>query len=141
MQVGERILSKNLPPLSPAEGLTLLDALLDEELISVERHLDFAVMLYSREAETIAAAGDFLEAASSIDSAIEVLGPDRRLLSAKEAYRYNFAVEAHNAFARLYNDGEYEAAYNLLNEAIDRIPESAILLDDLSALRKVFSPS
>lgn len=140
-QIGERILSRDLPALSPSDGLLLLGSLLEEGLIANERYMDFAVMLFSRQADTAAARGDYLEAASRIESAIDNLGSDRRLLAAKRAYRYNYAVEAHNAFAVLYNDGEYEEAYDLLNEAIEMVPESSILKDDLTALRKVYPPS
>ena len=139
LQVGERILARDLPPLTPSEGLTLLDALREEGLISTKRHLDFAVMLYSQEADGAAAMGEYLDAASSIDRAIEILGPDGRLLSARQAYRHNFAVEAHNAFASLYNDGKYDEARNLLIDAIEKVPENDILLEDLSALRQVLS--
>ena len=136
-QAGERLLARDLPSLTPAEGLALLGTLREKGLVSAERYLDFAVMLYSQEADEAAVRGEYLDAASSIDEAIEILGPDRRLIAAKEAYRFNFAVEVHNTFAALYNNGDYEAAYNLLDEAINKVPESGILTQDLATLKKV----
>ncbi|MCI0481501.1 MAG: hypothetical protein L0213_07925, partial [Candidatus Dadabacteria bacterium] len=138
-QVGERILARDLPPLTPSEGLTLLDALRDKGLVSTERHLDFAVMLYSQEADSAAVKGEYLKAASMIDAAIKALGPDKRLIAAKEVYRRNFTIEAHNAFAALFNKGEYKEAYNLINRAIGEAPESRILLEDLAAVQKALS--
>ena len=135
-QVAERILAKELPLVTPAEGITLLAALRDGGLLSEQRYLDFAVMLVSKEASEVAAGGDYLAAAAVIDDAIMVFGTDRRLNAARTAYRYNYAVEVHNAFAALFNKGEYAAASALLKAAIEKVPESNILHNDLKALEK-----
>ncbi|MBN1687320.1 MAG: hypothetical protein JW852_11740 [Spirochaetales bacterium] len=141
LQVGERMLAKELPLLTAAEGLSLLASLRDGGLLTEQRYLDFAVMLASKDADRAAAEGDFLAAAGVIDDAIRLLGADGRLKAARAAYRYNYAVEAHNAFAELFNRGDYERALELLTIAIEKVPEINLLRDDLNTLEAVFSTS
>ena len=140
-QVAERIIAKQLPALTPEAGFKLLDALRDDGLLSSSRYTDFAVMIASNEADAFAAAGEFLQAATIIERAIEAIGADRRLESARAAYRYNFAVDAHNTFAALFNGGEYDAARRLLEEAIEKVPDSDILQKDLRLLEKRLQPT
>jgi tetratricopeptide (TPR) repeat protein len=138
-QVAERILAKELPVLTSEEGFELLGVLRDDGLVSPERYTDYAVMLTSSEAEELASAGDYLAAAAVIEQAIGRLGSDRRLITARDAYRYNFAVEAHNTFAALFNDGKYDEAEKLLEESISRVPDSDILLQDRALLKRILA--
>jgi tetratricopeptide (TPR) repeat protein len=138
-QVAERILAKELPVLTPDEGFELLGVLRDDGLVSPERYTDYAIMLVSTEAEEFAASGDFLAAAAVIDQAIGGLGSDRRLIAARDAYRYNFAVEAHNTFAGLFNNGKYTEAKKLLAESIERVPDSDILHQDMTLLERILA--
>ncbi|MBT3276208.1 MAG: hypothetical protein HN368_23880, partial [Spirochaetales bacterium] len=138
-QTSERILASELSALSPSQGIELVDNLLADGLMTRNRYMDFAVMLYSRTADAEAQAGDYLAAARVIDGAIAKIGADSRLLRAGSAYRYNFAVEAHNAFAALYNDKKYEIALAHLLQSLEIAPESSILKDDLSVVRRALA--
>ena len=138
-QAAERIVAMDLPTLSPEEGLELVDYLLEEGLMTPERHLEFSVMFASQIADAYARKGDYLQAAMAIETAMEKIGNDGRLEQARSAYRYNYAVEAHNSFASLFNDKKYDEAADLLRNALEQVPESEILASDLKTVRKVLS--
>ena len=138
-QAAETVLSREIPSLSTEAGLELVEQLFAEGLITRARYLDFSVMLFSRLADTHAQAGHYLLAAEVIDGAIAILGADSRLAQARMAYRYNYAVEAHNAFASRYNDAEYRDALEHLLDAIEKVPESRILAEDLKTVRRAIA--
>ncbi len=140
-QVAERILAKELPVLTSDEGFQLLSGLRDDGLLSPERYIDFAVMLVSTEADALASAGEYLAAAAIIENAMQTFGQDRRLEKARAAYRYNFAVDAHNAFAQTFNEGRYDEAKALLEEASKKAPDSDLLRRDMMLLEKQLSGS
>jgi tetratricopeptide (TPR) repeat protein len=138
-QAAEAVLSRELPSLSAEEGIELVNQLFSEGLVSPARHLDFSVMLFSTLADTHAQAGGYLRAAEVIDGAIAVLGADTRLAQARSTYRYNYAVEAHNAFASRYNEARYRDALEHLLNALELVPESRILADDLTTVRRAIA--
>jgi tetratricopeptide (TPR) repeat protein len=138
-QAAEQILANDLPPLAFEDGLALVDNLLEEGLLTPQRHQDFAVMLYAKSAEEQARGGRYLAASQVINGAIKELGADSRLLRARDAYRYNYSVEAHNAFASLFNRKKYIEAQDHVLKALEQVPESDILAEDLAMVRRVLA--
>ena len=138
-QAAERIVALVLPTLSSREGLELVGNLLEEGLMAPERHFEFAIMFTTQLADEHAQQDEYLAAAGVIDQAIEDFGADRRLIQARDIYRYNFSIEAHNGFAALFNQKKYEEALELLRIALEHVPESRILSNDLETVGTVIS--
>ena len=74
-----------------------------------------------------------------IRAAIDTLGPDNRLIKARNVYLHNYAVGVHNRFASLFNSQEYAAAMELIEGALTHYPENTILQGDLKSVKSVIS--
>jgi hypothetical protein len=53
------------------------------------------------------------------------------LAKAREVYAYNWSVDVHNQFAKLWNAGKKDQARQLLRDALTDLPGSAMLKKDL----------
>ncbi|MAG13869.1 MAG: hypothetical protein CMN78_04675 [Spirochaetales bacterium] len=138
-QIAERMLARDLKILSVQEGIGLAGELYDKGLLKRDRFLEYAVMLHIRHSEELASAGDYLGAEERIGTAIAAIGPDNRLINARDVYLHNYAVGVHNRFASLFNNQEYSVALRLIEAALERYPESTILQGDLSSIKRVIS--
>jgi hypothetical protein len=54
--------------------------------------------------------------------------------------RHNYAADAHNRFAALYNNGAYTAAEAVLHEALGALPGDPILEHDMATLDEAKKP-
>lgn len=97
-----------------------------------ERLLTYA---YSKEAERLARAGKWLEAASVIDGGLTSLPRQPELLGQRATLRANYAIEVHNSAVSAYRAGDTPRARALLAEGLKLVPESALLGEDLGRMR------
>jgi tetratricopeptide (TPR) repeat protein len=97
---------------------------------------EIVLYLYSKEAERVAKAKGWLEGAALFDEALRLLPASARLAEARTIYRSNYASDAHNKFAALFNARKYADAMAVLDAAIALAPESELLKRDADAAQK-----
>jgi tetratricopeptide (TPR) repeat protein len=61
---------------------------------------------------------------------------EARLKQARDTFRYNYGVAAHNKFADLFNRGKYDEAKAALDEALANVPDNKALQNDQTILRR-----
>jgi hypothetical protein len=118
------------------EALAKLRTLDASGTIPQARYEEVIVYLYSREAERIAKVRGWLEGAALFDEALSSLPASGKLSDLKAIYRGNFASEAHNKFAALFNAKRYAEAMAALDAAIPLVPESELLRKDADSAVK-----
>ena len=132
-----KILANAVPNLSFSEARNLLLDLREQGALSDNMFISYVISIYGEKANVMADAGEFLEAAALMDSAMELTGADARLRRAKDVYIYNFTAEIHNEFAHYFNAGDYDKAAAVLTEALLIVPDSEMLENDLSDVKKI----
>ena len=101
-----------------------------------ERYTEFIVYLYGKQAEEAGRQQDWLAAAGLMDEAINLVGDHPQLTRAWKGYRDNYAIQVHNEFANIFNSGKYSEAYDLVEAALELVPESRLLQQDLETAGK-----
>jgi tetratricopeptide (TPR) repeat protein len=102
--------------------------------IAQDQYADYIVYLYGKKSERLAEGREWLKAIETIDAGLAKIGTDSRFLQAKQAFRHNFAAEKHNEFAGLINRGLREEAIQVLEEALELMPDSELLQKDYNQL-------
>jgi tetratricopeptide (TPR) repeat protein len=101
----------------------------------------YAVYLYTKEAERLAADEGVHRSIQFLDSVPPELQRDSRIRRAREVYVHNYAAEIHNAFAARFNAGDYEQAEKILSEGLGNLPENSMLMRDFDLLEKAVEGS
>jgi hypothetical protein len=139
--VGEAELVKAANGLPFAEAEGRVDRIYAAGEVALERYSQAMAAIYGNEAGRIGVAGDWLGGAGLAErgraklSAAGARG-DYGLGRIAANMRRNFAVEAHNRFARLYNAGDYAGAEAEIVKALAALPGDPELERDLAAARK-----
>jgi tetratricopeptide (TPR) repeat protein len=105
---------------------------LDEARISELRNY----MLLT-EGNRIAQEKGWPEGIAYLEGALERFGDSPELLSALRVYRLNRVAELHNAFAGLFNNRDYTAAKDRIQEALREFPGDRQLNSDLELVERV----
>ncbi|RKX78392.1 MAG: hypothetical protein DRP87_06465 [Spirochaetes bacterium] len=134
--ITEQSIKESIGELPYEEAFKILRESFEHGEITRSFFIDYTVYLAGREANYIAEIEGWLEAAEFIETVIEIVGNDGRLLKARDAFRRNFAIQEHNRFAELFNSGNYEEAIEVLESALKKSPQSDILKRDLSVARE-----
>jgi tetratricopeptide (TPR) repeat protein len=85
-----------------------------------------------KEGERLSSAEGLRAAIGYIEAALANYGRDAQLEGAVRTYRNNRVAELHNAFAELFNRGDYDGALRFINAALVEFPENRTLLQDRS---------
>ena len=117
------------------EALAVLDKAVANGFPNKGRIEELVLYLYGKEANRIAASGDWLAAADIALQAVKRVPGDAQLTQAAAGFRKNYVVTIHNQFAQLFNARQYEQARTLLLEALKTMPEDKTLLDDLKTVQ------
>ena len=99
----------------------------------------FMVFIYQARAREAAERREYLEATAVIDEALVLLGSDRGLLRNRQVYRRNFEVGAHNAMVTAFNARDYSKARVIIEKALERLPDSETLRQDLELITEALS--
>ncbi|GHV72825.1 hypothetical protein AGMMS49940_01270 [Spirochaetia bacterium] len=94
---------------------------------------DFVIL---KEGERLSSVGGAREAISYTEAAIARYGRDSQLEKAVSVYRNNRLAELHNAFAALYNRGDYDGAGRFIRTALEEFPGNRNLTQDLNLVER-----
>ena len=143
--LGETELVRAANSLPFAEAVAAGDRILAAGEVTIERYSQAIAAIYGNEAGRIGAAGDWLAGAALAEAGIAKLGAvkadaakasgDDGLAQLARSLRRNFAAEAHNRFAKLYNAGDYAGAAAAIEKALAALPGEASLQRDLAAAK------
>jgi tetratricopeptide (TPR) repeat protein len=100
------------------------------------RAAELRTFVLVKEGERLAAEQGLRAAIAYIEGVIEGYGGNPRLTNALRAYRSNRIAEFHNAFAGLYNRGDYEEARRVIQEALEEFPGNSRLQADLTTAER-----
>ena len=88
-------------------------------------------------AETLAQAGDYLEAFNSVDQAISTIGEDEELANKAKEYEAIYVSNVIEKIDTFINEKDYDSAQNILVDAIDNFPDNESLLEKNIELENV----
>ena len=121
----------------PVEASASIDTLYADGLLEHGRYVDFKVVLISREADSLAKAGQAYKALLLIRKSREVFGPHKFFTDAQRVYEHNAAVELHNQAADLINANDIEGAAKIIDRGLEMLPGNAVLLKDKRTLESM----
>jgi tetratricopeptide (TPR) repeat protein len=104
--------------------------------LSTQRWRSYMVDIYQLRSQDIAREQGFLNALSFIKKGLDRLGSDSRLENLQRIYLHNFEADAHNRMAAAYNAGQYEEAQEIIEEALEAVPGSERLKEDLKTVEQ-----
>jgi tetratricopeptide (TPR) repeat protein len=153
-EIGDMELVRAANGMTFAEAQATADRLLADGEVDSERYAQAIATIYGREASRLGKGGDFLGAAALAGSGTDKIdgatgdtaakaraaAPRANLGRIAQAMRHNYAADAHNRFAALYNSGAYTAAEAVLNEALAALPGDPILEHDMATLDEAKKP-
>jgi hypothetical protein len=136
--LGETELVRAANSLPFAAAVAVADRVLAAGEVSPPRYAQAIATIYGNEAGRIGSAGDWLGGAALAEAGIAKIGAakaqgDGGLDQLARSLRRNFAAEAHNRFARLYNSGDYAGAAEAVKKALASLPGDPGLERDLAA--------
>jgi tetratricopeptide (TPR) repeat protein len=117
------------------EAQTLLLSIADAQdkgFLAERRARELRNFIILKEGERLSSSGGPAAAIAHLEEALARYGRDSQLESAARTYRGNRVAELHNAFANLYNQGDYDGAARFIRAALDEFPENRNLIQDLN---------
>lgn len=103
-----------------------------QTLVSAARRQELLTYVYGQEVQRTAAARGALAAWTFLGTLPAEVQSWATLAKARDLYAHNAAVEAHNRFAQLWNDGSRDQARQVLEAALAIFPDNALLKKDLA---------
>ena len=79
----------------------------------------------------------FLEGANIAKDGMNVMPKSSAIKKAYSQCMDNYAVSVHNSFATVANAADYDTALSILNDGLEKYPESSLLQKDLKSLLKI----
>jgi tetratricopeptide (TPR) repeat protein len=116
--------------------LQVLDTAGSSGVINESRIRELRNFIILNEGERLSSSEGFPAAIRYINVAIAGYGRDSQLENAVRIYRNNRLAELHNAFADLYNSGDYERAARFIRAALEEFPGNRNLTQDLNLVEK-----
>ncbi|GHV77856.1 hypothetical protein AGMMS49942_26770 [Spirochaetia bacterium] len=116
--------------------LLIIDDARSRGVLAENRARELRDFIILKEGERASSANGAREAISYIESAIARYGRDSQLEKAINVYRNNRLAELHNAFADLYNRGDYDGAGRFVRAALEEFPGNRNLTQDLNLVER-----
>lgn len=128
--VADRQLATGVKTLPYAQAAEQVDTAFGQGVITAARRQELLTFVYGQEVQKTAARGPqaALVFVRSLPAEVQAWPA---LTKAKEVYAYNWGVEIHNRFAQLWNAQKRDEARSLLREALELLPDNALLKKDL----------
>ena len=115
------------------------DGLFENGDLARKKWQDFKVTIYQTKAQSLSRSSGYLIALRHIEKGIDQFGQVSNLLNSLRIYRHNYEVEAHNSMVSAVNEGEFDKARQIIQEALEELPDSEVLDSDLSLLDEIIS--
>jgi tetratricopeptide (TPR) repeat protein len=116
--------------------LQAIDTARSRGIITESRIRELRTFIILKEGERLSSSEGSLTAISYINAAIAEYGRDSQLENALRIYRNNRMAELHNAFAALYNSGDYDRAARFIRTALEEFPGNRNLTQDLNLVER-----
>jgi hypothetical protein len=129
--IGDNELTAAVKSLPPAQAAQRVEAAFAQGLIPSARRQELLSYLYGQEVQKIAASQGAQAAWTYLGGLPAEVQALPALAKAREVYAYNWSVDVHNQFAKLWNAGKKDQARQLLRDALTDLPGSAMLKKDL----------
>jgi tetratricopeptide (TPR) repeat protein len=134
------ILADELELMDPRSGIEAITAAWDQGLVDRKHRDELLAYAYGRLAEDERSAGGWLAAWAVLKQGVEAAPQSSQLAWMAETARKNWTYEVHNRFAVLYNEGNYQEALAVVEEAMTVLPGERLFRDDASTARKAIKP-
>jgi tetratricopeptide (TPR) repeat protein len=121
-------------------ALQSLDSLESRSLLPESRIGELRTVILLKEGERLAKEQGFPAAIAYTEEALANYGDNPRLQNALRGFRSNQAAVFHNAFADLYNRGDYEGARRIILTALDEFPNDRRLTADFNLVNQALKP-
>ena len=112
------------------EAFSVLKHSYSQNKLPQDRFKEYTEYLYLKKAQTSVEEQGWLAGLDVIEEAETVVGKTCKLSEAEGVFKHNYAADVHNRFAKLYNNGNYALAEEVLATGLEQVPGSSILLKD-----------
>jgi len=130
-QVADRELTVAVKTLSPTLAAQKVERAFEQRALGAARRQELLAYLYGQEVQRLDSARGPQAAWTYLGSLPAEVQSLPALAKAREVYAYNWSVEVHNQFAKLWNAGKKSEARQLLRESLVLLPASSLLKKDL----------
>lgn len=130
--IADRQLTVVVKTLPWAQAAERVNQSASQGTLSSARRQELLTYVYGQEVQRVAANRGAMAAWSFLGSLPAEVLTWSTLAKARELYAHNAAVEAHNRFAQLWNDGKREEARQVLVAALETFPNNSQLKKDLT---------
>jgi len=125
-------LSVAVKTLPPAQAAARIDDAFAQGSVNAARRQELLSFVYGQEVQRVASSQGARAAWAYLRSLPAEVQALPALAKASTVYAYNWSVDVHNRFARLWNDGKRDEARQLLKDSLATLPDSTLLKKDLS---------
>jgi tetratricopeptide (TPR) repeat protein len=112
--------------------LQAIDTTRSRGVINESRIRELRNFIILKEGERLSSSEGSLAVVSYIEDAVTKYGRDTQLENTIRIYRNNHLADLHNAFADLFNSGDYDGAARFIRAALEEFPGNRTLTQDLN---------
>ncbi|MFH2115446.1 MAG: hypothetical protein ABIJ86_13155 [Spirochaetota bacterium] len=134
------ILADELELMDPRSGLAAISEAWEQDYIDQKHRDELLAYAYGRLAEDEREAGGWSAAWEALRKGMAAAPQSSQLARMAETARKNWTYEVHNRFAVLYNEGNYQEALAVMEEAMAVLPGERLFMDDATTARKAIKP-
>jgi tetratricopeptide (TPR) repeat protein len=134
------ILADELELMDPRSGISAITDAWEQGLVDRKHRDELLAYAYGRLAEDERSAGGWLAAWEVLKQGMITAPQSSQLARMAETARKNWTYEIHNRFALLFNEGRYQEALAVMDEALAILPDERLFRDDAATARKAIKP-
>ncbi len=134
------ILADELELMDPRSGIAAIADAWEQGLVDRKHRDELLAYAYGRLAEDERSVGGWSAAWEALKQGMAAAPQSSQLARMAETARKNWTYEIHNRFAILYNEGNYQEAFAVMEEALTVLPGERLFRDDAATALKAIKP-